>query len=123
MFYDEVKQEVLDSFLDKYPEFKPENDPDDKHWTALNDQIKKWYKLPDNPRHIMEVLEKARRDILPATRSEGSPAAKRQLKTASMGGGGTQPSSSSRPLSPEKREILSRGGWSEDEIKEIEKRI
>src|SRR3990167_5045619 len=53
MFYETVKQETLDKFLSKYPEYRPENDPDDIHWIAFQRQIEKekelGYSLPKNP--------------------------------------------------------------------------
>ncbi len=34
MFYEAVKGEELNKFLERYPEYKPENDPDDANWAS-----------------------------------------------------------------------------------------
>ena len=123
MYYDNVKNDTLNEFLNKYPQYKPENDPNDVKWRALNSQIATWYKMPENPRQIMAVLERAHKDISPAETSERSVSAlKKQVKTASVGAGGaTARSSTGQTLTPSQKEDLRRGGWTEEDIKNIEK--
>jgi len=122
--YNQIKQQQLDRFLDKYPEFKPENDPDDKNWTALQEELK-YYRMPEDPNKIMTILERAYRAISPliSSNDRSTLAKKQQIKTAGVGAGGGQRSSSKKTLSPRYRQELERGGWSKEEIKEIEQSL
>ena len=118
MFYDTVKQEELNKFLSKYPEYKPENDQNDLNWSALQRELG-LYKMPGDPHQIGEILERAHKAVArPA--DPASQARKRQIEIASVGGGGMQRSSSTKKsLDPRYRQELERGGWSEEEIKRI----
>jgi len=121
--YKTIEQEEINKFLEKYPEFKPENDPDDRNWNALQEELK-WYRKPENPRDIGKLLEKARASISVLTGERSSVSAtKKRLEIASKGSGGgtTQRSSSARSFTPEEREAYRRGGWSDEEIAELEK--
>ena len=125
MFYQAVQQEELAKFLDKYPEYKPENDLNDVNWSAFNREIAH-FKLPNDPHQIREVLERAHRLVprVPKVQSGQSiPAKVRAVQTASVGSGGTQRSSSHGKLDPEKLAHLRAGGWSEEEIKNIEAKL
>ena len=123
MFYEAVKNEELEKFLSKYPEYKPENDPGDTNWGMLQRELG-YYRMPDNPRLLTEVLERAHRSIVKVPSGSPIQARKRQVEIASVGGGGTQRQSPSPvALDSTKREILRRGGWSEEEIQSIEKRV
>ena len=123
MFYESVKQEELNKFLDKYPEYKPENDPHDVNWNTLQRELG-FYRLPDDPKRIGEVLLRAHRGIAKVPTDRTVEVRKQQVKTASVGSGGSaQRSSSQKTLDPEKRHMLLRGGWSEEEIKKIETRL
>lgn len=119
MFYEAVKQEELNKFLDKYPEYKPENDANDTNWSLLNRELG-FYKLPDDPHLISQVLERAHRGIAKAPTSARPQAAQRQVQVASAGSGGTQRAPSKKSLDVEQRVMLRNGGWSEKEIQEIE---
>jgi len=120
MFYEAVKQEELNKFLDKYPEYKPENDSNDLNWQSLQTELKD-FGMPNDPHRIGHVLEKAHR--LAAKFSGDRSEAKKRIEIASVGGGGTQRSSSSSSLTPEQRRVYEDGGWSQEEIKQIEKRL
>ena len=123
MYYEAVKQQELESFLEKFPEYKAENDPNDTNWNALQRELK-YYRMPENPHGIKEVLSKAHQIISRNSGDRGTEVKKRQVEVASMGGGGTQRSTPTRQsLDPVKRDILSRGGWSEEEILKIEKNL
>lgn len=122
MFYDSVKQEELTKFLEKYPEYKPENDPNDLNWSALQKELG-FYRMPDNPHLVIDVLERAHRGIAKVSSDRDLPARKRQIEVASVGAGGIQRSSSRKNLDPDKRYMLSQGGWSEEEIKKIEQNL
>ncbi len=121
MFYDSVKNETLNKFLEKYPEYKPENDSNDIHWGALQRELG-YYRMPEDPHKIIEVLEKAHKLIAGSVSVDRSVSVKkRQIEVASVGSGGTQRSSSVKNLDSHKRLMLEQGGWSKEEIDRIEK--
>lgn len=122
MLYETVKNEELSKFLDKYPEYKPENDPNDINWQSLQKEFA-LYKMPSNPRLLTEILERAHRALPKAAGKPVAPELKRRVEIASVGGGGTQKSSSTQSLSPERKEMLRNGGFTEDDIKAMEARL
>lgn len=124
MFYESVKQEELNKFLDKYPEYKPENDPGDTNWSLLQRELG-YYRMPDDPHRISEILDRAHRGIAPrgSSSDRGAATKTRQREVAGLGAGGVQRSSSAKSLDPRRRALLEAGGWSEEEIKNIEKRM
>lgn len=125
MFYESVKQQELTKFLERYPEYKPENDPGDVNWQTLQREIS-YYKLPGNPHQISDILERAHKMVRPVVTPMPQPnMARRQLEVAGVGGGGVQSSHRSTPksLSPRYRQELERGGWTEEDIIEIEKNL
>lgn len=123
MFYDSVKNEELNKFLNKYPEYKPENDSNDINWNFLQRELG-YYRMPDDPHLVSEVLERAHRAIQKISSDRDLSIKKRQVEVASVGSGGSQRSSSPKvSLDAHKRSILERGGWSEEEIKRIENKL
>lgn len=123
MFYDAVKNEEITKFLNQFPEYKAENDTHDLNWSALERQIKTWYRMPDDPHSVGELLLKAHRDIAKAPSDRGLEVKKQQVKVASSGSSGAQRSSSTRSLTPDQKQIYRSGGWSEEEIKKIEQNL
>ena len=117
--YEEVKQQELNKFLDKYPEFKPENDKNDINWNSLQREIG-YLRLPSDPHQIPEVLERARRLMTRVGVERNDQIQKQKIKSASMGSGGVSRSSSSKSFTLLQRDQLSRGGFTEEEIKEME---
>ena len=122
MYYESVKQQVIAEFLEKYPEYKPENDSQDLNWNSLNRELAD-YRMPENPHDIHRVLEKAHKAVNRSVGDRSLPAKQKAVQTASVGAGGTQRSSSGKSLDPAKRRAYEDGGWSEEEIKAIEKRL
>ncbi len=123
MFYESVKQEKLEAFLTKYPEYKPENDPNDANWSALQKEIG-FYKMPSDPHQIPEVLERAHRNVIRVPSDLTVPAKQRQVAVASVGAGGVQRSSSSnKQFTSEQRQAFKQGGWSDEEISSMEQRL
>lgn len=90
--YEEVKNQELKQFLDKYPEYKPENDPNDLKWSTLQREFGEFAR-PSDPHRIGYLLEKAHRANLPASERDLTTVKKQQVKTASVGSGGVQRSS------------------------------
>jgi len=124
MYYEDVKNQQLNSFLEKYPEYKPENDPGDLKWASLQKELG-YYKTPTDPKLVGMLLERAHKEISQVVSDRGTNTAvkQRQIKTAGMGAGGAQLSSSGKALDPEKAFMLRQGGWSEEEIKRIEQNL
>lgn len=127
MFYDAVKDEEINKFLEEFPEYKPENDPNDLNWTALQDRVLNYFRMPDNPHKIHDVLKLAHQTIARVTPSDQTvrqvQIKQQQRKVASVGAGGVQRSSAPKTLDSYKRNALLMGGWSEAEIKELEKKL
>jgi len=121
MNYEMVKQEELNKFLEKYPEYKPENDKNDINWNALQRELG-YYRLPTNPHDIKQVLERAHR-IIQKPSDRGVIEKQRRVETAQTGAGGTQRSSSGKSFTAFQKEEYRRGGWSEEEIQEMEKKL
>jgi hypothetical protein len=117
--YEQVKAQVTDAFLERYPEYKPENDPNDTNWNALQRELS-LYRQPSDPKQIGDILERAHRAIARPSDARGVEVKKRQVATASAG---SQPSASPKPSSPAKTSLTEAqvqayraGGWSEEEI-------
>lgn len=124
MYVKSVEDQALHTFWDKFPEYKEENDPLGTNWNALMS----WYKKPGEPHQTYTQLERAHRavvsvDKLPTDRA--IPAKKQQVALASVGSGGAQRSSSisSSKLSSKQRMIYEQGGWSDEEIAELEAKL
>ncbi len=122
MFYESVKQEELAKFLDQYPEYKPENDPHDVNWNTLQRELA-FYRMPDDPKKIREVLNRAHGAIAKVTPDRTLEVKKQQIKTAGVGSGGVQRSSSKKTLDPDKLAMLRQGGWSDEDIAKIESKL
>ena len=124
MFYETVKQEEIDKFLDRFPEYKPENDPSDTNWNTLQRELG-YYRLPENPRLLKEVLERAHKGIAKVPSGRSIPAQKRQIEIASTGGGGAQRSSPAKNANPQISALMRTHmqGWSEEEIQTLQKKL
>lgn len=120
MFYEAVKTEELNKFLERYPEYKPENDPGDVNWQTLQKELS-YYRTPDNPRLVADILEKAHRSVVKVPSGNSASPAKRQVQLASVGGGGKQSSAPSTKLAPEHRSMLK--GFTDEEIQLMEKKL
>lgn len=120
--YEQVKTQTLNTFLEKYPEYKPENDPNDINWKALQKELS-FYRMPDDPAKITEILERSHKTVHPVVSDLNIPAKKRSLQVASAGAGGVQKSSSNKTLSSEMRRHYEDGGWTKEEIDNIEKSL
>lgn len=114
--YERIKDAEMASFLEKYPEYKPENDPDDTNWTLLQRELE-FFRLPSDPKLIGPLLEKAHRGIVRAPARDGRSQAHRAA-TASVGSGGAAPRTapSKGGLTAHQKQMLRQGGWTEEEI-------
>lgn len=121
--YEDIKTQEVNKFLEKYPEYKPENDPNDLKWNSLN-KIVSNFKRPNDARQIGQLLEMARRLSSPQQQTSGRDIGqlKKQMQSTALGSGGVQRSSNPSSLSDEQMQIYRNGGWTEEEIREIAKR-
>ena len=123
MFYKAVQDEELNKFLAKYPEYKPENDSNDLNWNSLQKELS-FYRMPVDPHQMAEVLERAHKSILRVSGDRSLSLKKRQVQTASVGSGGTPRSSSPKiTLDSDRKAMLRQGGFTEEDIAEMEKRM
>lgn len=120
MYYKTAQDEELAKFLEKYPEYKPQNDPSDANWSSLQAELA-LYKMPENPHKIREILERAHKSISKGSIDTDIPVKKKALEVASVGAGGITKSSSKKSLDPAMRRRLEDGGWSKEEIEELAK--
>lgn len=123
MFYKAVEQEELSKFLERYPEYKPENDPNDINWSALQKELS-LYKMPSNPKQVTEILERAHRAVPKIPSSLSIPVQKRKLEVASQGHGGAERPSPNvaKTFDSDTRSMLRNGGFTEEDIKDMESR-
>ena len=123
MVYESRKQEVFSKFFKEFPEYNDANDPDRRKFGPLLRELS-LYKEPDDPELYAELLRRAHSSVSGNRGSSGrSPSVlKRQAEIAGVGAGGAQRSSSVESFSLEKKMILRQGGWSEEDILNMEKR-
>ena len=63
--YKDKGQDTLNSFLDKHPEYKPENDKDDSRWNTFFKVLERDYnRVGKNPAELAKLFEKVNRDVL-----------------------------------------------------------
>lgn len=122
--YDTIKQQELDTFLSQYPEYKPENDPHDLNWNALQREMQ-LYRTPEDPYKIGQILRKSHLSIKQSFSSDRLSEAKKQRMAVAGSGAssGYKRSSSGKSLPEKYKEEYRRGGWSNEEISKIEQRL
>lgn len=119
--YESVKQEEIEKFLNEFKEYTPENDPKNTNWDILNEHIQRFYKAPDNPRDIGQLLRLAHRNIVRAAPVKQDAAAQHRVAVAGVGSGGTQRAAPRGKFTERQRQIYRDGGWNEQEILEMER--
>lgn len=124
MTYKAVEQDELSKFLEKFPEYKPENDSNDLNWSALMREYGEFAK-PGDPRKIGYLLEKARKSIVIPVSDRNIPEKKQAIKTASVGSGGKQRPTSSKTVDPRLAELMQQHmqGWDDDEILQMKNKL
>lgn len=60
--YADKAQETLDSFLEKHPEYLPENDTGGTLWNAFKAEYG-LYKQPSNPKEFAKIFDRIHRDV------------------------------------------------------------
>ena len=83
--YAEKSQEVLNTFLEKHPEYLPENDLDGTLWDQFKQESQLFAK-PNNPKDWGKILERTHQavfNIQPVAKLPTTTAAKEKIKVAS----------------------------------------
>ena len=86
--YQEKASEVLNNFLEKHPEYLPQNDPDSILWNAFKSEYA-MYRPTQNPRDLAKILDKVHREVYgikPAAALDKKVAAKKNVQVASHSG-------------------------------------
>lgn len=124
--YTEKASGELDAFLEKHPEYLPQNDKDNVLWGRFTQEYG-MYKQPTDPRDFRKIFDRIHRDIFGIKAAgETKPtvtAAQRKVTSASHAGASTPPRStvSTRPQSNTsglRLDMLK--GFSDEEIAELE---
>lgn len=119
--YKEKVNSFTDAWYEKHPEYKAENDPDDKNWKKLDEVTKQYFKAPKDPRDIGKILDLADQMIKPSKITPKTiasvAAAKEKLQANSKGTGGSTPKAAKEAPNPKLRGAFQ--GFSEDELNEM----
>jgi len=119
--YNDILEEQKNLFLESHPEYQPGSKENDERWDKLNQELIQWYKLPENPYQVNDLLEKIHADITKPSGERDVASQKKQIETAGIGGSkGVSHSPSRRPFTPLQREMYRRGGFTDEEINELE---
>ena len=120
MFYEERKNEEIAKFLSEFPEYSEKNDPDNKMFGPLLQEVG-LYKEPTDPALWGTILRRAHRVLSSNKNVGGSVEVKKQLiKTASVGAKGASKPTSAKPMDDRRRRLLEDAGFSEEEIRGME---
>jgi hypothetical protein len=121
----QVVEQVKNDWLATHPEYLAKTGDD--IWEAMQDELAQ-YKDPTNPYTYKNLLDRAHREVASKYPDRfpiksGSPSAmKQRLQSAAMGSGGKGGSSKLRSsLSPAQVAELRRGGFNDEDIREIGK--
>lgn len=121
MLFEAKKQDVLNKFLREFPEYKPENDPDNKKWGQVLQEIS-LYREPTTADQYETLLRRAHRMAGGASAGGQSVAVKKhQVQVASAGSAATRKPSSTNKLSQLAETHMQ--GYSQEEIAEMQKRL
>ncbi len=119
--YKEKVDSYKNQWLENHPEYLPENDKENIRWDDLNSTIIRLFKMPDNPKDIVKVLDTAHslvsKTSLPTKSSASERATKEKIKTISKSSAGE-----SGAKVPQKSTGVSRNafaGFTEEELKEM----
>lgn len=121
--FTDAKQEALELFLDKHPEYRPENDPKDEMWKAVLGEYQ-LYKEPQNKKAIVQLLERSHAIVSKTFRKpKAASTVQAQARTnqvASASGGASRGASAEKPKGtvPDKARYFLKG-FSDDELNEM----
>lgn len=100
--YQETANQMLETFLEDHPEYKPENDPDDVYWGAFQRALKDYNVRDRTPRQLLGIYKKIHRDVQDEFGESDAQRAKEhnrlnlnaqreKIRSVSHSGGGTKP--------------------------------
>lgn len=121
--YKEKINSLKDQWLERHPEYKPENDPEDKRWNALNSEMN-FFKPPTKPEDILKLLDRADAVVspkksIPTKSSAAVTASQEKIKVSSKGTAGGASTKTSKPESSLKGLKGHMKGFTDEEIDEI----
>lgn len=128
--YDSQHKTAEQSFYEKHTEYLPQNDKDDVLYNALKQELS-LYARPSNPSLIAKLFEKAHAEVkkqYPRFFKESTITEKvnanQRINSAALGGGNTggstpKPNKDAKNLSAMQIQALRQGGWSEEEISNL----
>lgn len=129
MTYADTAQASLDGFLDKHPEYLPENDKDGTLWKQFGDEFK-LYAKPTNPKDYAKIFERVHQTVFgiqPAGKLPNNQAQIRKVQSASHAGASSQAGGSRERSAGGGRQAAAEGmrfdmlkGFSEDELEELQ---
>lgn len=93
--YAEKAQDQLNAFLDKHPEYLPENDKEGTLWGSFKSEYE-LYKQPTNPRDFSKIFERIHKDVFGIKPAGALPKVNAQREKASVASH-TGASSAARP--------------------------
>lgn len=97
--FQERSQEVLDTFLDKHPEYLPENDKDGTLWNAFKAEYAN-FKQPTNPKDFQKIFDRVHREVFnikPAGALPNNAAARERITVSSHAGASSRPGTQRQP--------------------------
>lgn len=83
--YQQTATDVLDNFVEKHPEYLPENDTDDLLWKQFQEEFS-YYKRPDDPKKLTKIFDRIHKSIVgdkPRESREQIAAQNQKIKSAS----------------------------------------
>lgn len=126
--YDNEKDFQVKTFIEGHPEYNMDNDPENLKWNRIVNEINSFYRMPENPKDIGKLLGRVHGGLYGDKQKEkdleGQALAKIQkTKMATLGGAGKESfkntSVAKVQLTESQKDVYRKGGWSEEEIKEL----
>lgn len=120
----EKSQDVLNTFLDKHPEYLPENDKDGALWDSFKSQYG-LYKPPTNPKDFAKIFDKIHRDVFGIQPGKGAlktvSAQQQKAKSASHAGASSAPAApKGKPATPNSSvRVDMLKGFSDEELADL----
>lgn len=118
--YADKAQTSLDGFLEKHPEYLPENDKDGTLWGAFKSEYG-LYKQPSDPKDFQKIFERVHRDVFgikPANGLTKINAAREKASVASHAGASStaKPAPTRQAKAPQGLRLDMLKGFSEEEL-------
>lgn len=123
--YTEKSQDALNSFLDKHPEYLPENDKDGTLWGAFKSEYNSGiYQQPKDPKDFQKIFERVHRDVFgikPAGALTKVTAQREKVSVASHAGASSAPTIPSRrgTAAPQGLRLDMLKGFSEEDLADM----